>query len=133
MKKFELIREDKINWSGRILYRIKACTDFTTTSGVEVKAGDLGGYVENESNLSQNGKAWICNGAKVYGDAKVFGDAQIWDSAQVYGNAMVYSNAKVYGNAIISDNVKVYDNAEVYGNAEVYDEVEVCGVRLYKC
>lgn len=53
MKKFELIREDKINWSGRILYRIKACTDFTTTSGVEVKAGDLGGYVENESNLSQ--------------------------------------------------------------------------------
>ncbi len=63
MKKFELTTEHKINWLGRTLYRIKACISFTTITGDEIKAGDLGGYVEKESNLSQNGDA------KVYGDA----------------------------------------------------------------
>ena len=59
MKKFELTTEQKINWFGRTLYRIKACISFTTTSGEEIKAGDLGGFVEKESNLSHNGKAWV--------------------------------------------------------------------------
>ena len=43
MKKFELTSEQKINWFGHTLYRIKACISFTTTSGDEVNAGDLGG------------------------------------------------------------------------------------------
>ena len=72
MKKFELTTEQKINWFGRTLYRIKACISFTTTSGDEVKAGDLGGFVEKESNLSHDGKAWVWGNAKVCGDAEVF-------------------------------------------------------------
>ena len=66
MKKFELTAESKINWFGRTLYRIKACIDFTTISGDEVKAGELGGYVENESNLSHDGKAWVCGNAEIW-------------------------------------------------------------------
>lgn len=37
MKKFELTQESKINWLGRTLFRIKACIDFTTITGDEVK------------------------------------------------------------------------------------------------
>lgn len=71
MKKFELTTESKINLFGRTLYRIKACISFTTVSGDEIKAGDLGGFVEKESNLSHDEKAWVTGNAEVYGNAEV--------------------------------------------------------------
>ena len=81
MKKFELTTDSKILF-GRKLFRIKALVSFGN-----VGAGDIGGFVEKEENLSQDGDAWVS------------GDA--W----VYGNAMVYGNARVSGNAMVSDNV----------------------------
>ena len=96
MKKFELTTEQKINWFGRTLYRIKACISFTTTSGDEVKAGDLGGFVEKESNLSHDGKAWVCGDAEVWGNAKVYGDAEVYGDAKVWGNAKVCGDASVF-------------------------------------
>ena len=84
MKKFELTAESKINWFGRTLYRIKACIDFTTISGDEVKAGDLGGFVEKESNLSHNGKAWVYGNAEVWGNAKVWGNASIFSTKHIF-------------------------------------------------
>ncbi|MGN6746796.1 hypothetical protein, partial [Neisseria sp. P0024.S002] len=61
-KKYELVKEDSIVVDGFILYRIRALKDFYV-----VKAGDLGGYVESEDNLSHEGYAWIYDEAKVYG------------------------------------------------------------------
>ena len=55
-KKYELIPSDKEG-----LYRVKALKDFSN-----VKKGDIGGYVECESNLSHNGKCWIYDNAVVY-------------------------------------------------------------------
>jgi len=68
MKKFELTTESKINWFGITLFRIKACVDFICTNGYEVHAGDLGGYVEKEQNLSHDGKAWVWGNAEVWGN-----------------------------------------------------------------
>ena len=48
MKKYELTSETKIVF-GHILYRIKALSSFGYVS-----AGDLGGFLESEKNLSQN-------------------------------------------------------------------------------
>lgn len=56
-KKFELTTDNKIHF-GRKLFRIKALVSFGN-----VKAGDLGGYVESEKNLSQSGNAWVCGNA----------------------------------------------------------------------
>ena len=114
MKKFELTTEQKINWFGRTLYRIKACISFTTTSGDEVKAGDPGGFVEKESNLSHDGKAWV------YGDAEVWGNAEVCGNAAVCGDAEVCGNAKVYGDAEVCGDAKVYGNAAVCGDASVF-------------
>ena len=63
MDKYELTSETKIVF-GKTLYRIKALIDFST-----VKAGDLGGFIEKEANLSQAGKAWVSGNARVFGDA----------------------------------------------------------------
>ena len=69
MKKFELTT-DSIKRNGVTLYRIKSLIDFE-----DVKAGDLGGYVEKEENLSQYGDALVRGNAEVSGDACVSGDA----------------------------------------------------------
>ena len=84
MKKFELMSEHKINWFGHTLYRIRACVSFTTISGDEIKVGDLGGWVEKESNLSHEGKSWICGNAKIWGNAEIWGDAKICGDAEIF-------------------------------------------------
>lgn len=68
MKKFELTNETQ-QFMGHVLYQIKALKNFA-----DVHAGDIGGWVECEKNLSQIGNAWI------------YGNARISDNAWVYTN-----------------------------------------------
>lgn len=65
MKKYELTAEFIEQW-GKKLFRIKALISFGS-----VEAGELGGYVEKEDNLAQDGDAWVCDNARVYGNAWV--------------------------------------------------------------
>ena len=113
MKKFELTTEFITNAFGKKLFRIKALVEFG-----DVKAGELGGYVEKEENVSQDGNAWVSGDARVYGNAWVHGNAKVYDDAWVHGNAKVFDNAEVSGDA------KVYGNARVSGNAWVYGDAD---------
>lgn len=70
MKKFELTDEFITNAFGNKLFRIKALVDFGT-----IKAGELGGFVEKEENLSSDDNAWVYGDARVYGNAWVYGNA----------------------------------------------------------
>lgn len=82
MKKYELTGDCKV-FMGRKLFRIRALISFGN-----VDAGDVGGYVEKEENLSQDGNAWVYGNAKVCGDAEVCGDACVCgnaDYATVHG------------------------------------------------
>lgn len=63
MKKYELTTDTKMVL-GRKLFRIKALVSFGN-----VKIGDLGGYIEKEENLSQEGNAWVSGNAEVSGNA----------------------------------------------------------------
>ena len=101
MKKFELTTETKI-CDGRTLYRIKALESFGG-----VCAGDLGGWVEKEKNLSHDGNAWVS------GDAQVSGNARVSDNVRVSGNAWVSGDAQVSGNAWVSGDAWVSGNAWV--------------------
>ena len=65
MKKYELTGEVRVLF-GRTLHQIKALIDIEV---MNVKAGDLGGYVESEKNLSHDGNAWVYGNAWVCGDA----------------------------------------------------------------
>ena len=121
MKKFELTTDTKM-LLGRKLFRIKALISFGN-----VKAGDMGGYIEKEENLSQSGDAWVSGDACVYGNAWVSGNAKVYGNACVYGDAKVYGDAWVYGDAKVSGNAEVYGNAEVSGNACVYGNAWVSG------
>lgn len=61
MKKYEFTGETK-EFLGHTLHRIRAVIDFG-----DVKAGDLGGWIEKEENLSHEGNAWVCGNAEVWG------------------------------------------------------------------
>lgn len=75
-KKYELT-EETLEIDGHVLHRIIALRSFG-----EVKEGELGGWIEKESNLSHEGDCWIYN------------DAIVFDNAKIKGNAKIFNNAK---------------------------------------
>ena len=143
-KKYELVKSDSIVHNGRTLYRIRALKDFWTSPVQMVSEGDLGGYIESENNLSQEGYCWIYDNAKVYGNAKVYdnagiyGKAKICDYSQVYesaivsdstficGHAKIYGNAKIYESAVVTGKAQIYNNAQVHGFAVVCGKAKIC-------
>ena len=126
-RKFELT-EEKIYVAGRELHRIRALKDFS-----EIKQGYLGGFVENESNLSHDGDCWIHDDAKVFGCARVYENANVFGCARVYDNANVFGCAELYENVEVFGCARVYDNANVFGCARVYDNANVFGcTRVYE-
>lgn len=55
MKKYKLTKNTKTSFSLK-LYQIEALINIPS---INVKAGDLGGYIEKEDNLSHEGNCWI--------------------------------------------------------------------------
>ena len=75
MKNYKLSDETKETPCGIVLHRIVATTTFTSACGLTINVGDVGGWIEKESNLS--GNAWVYGNARVYGDAEVSGNARV--------------------------------------------------------
>ena len=84
MRKYEFTGKEKTLENGTVLRQIKAVRSFDI-----VKNGDIGGWIEKESNLSHDGNAWV------YGDARVYGDAQVYGNAWVCGDARVCESARI--------------------------------------
>ena len=70
MNKYKLTATTRTH-KGTTVYQIQAIKSFGG-----VIAGDLGGWVESEGNLSQRGDCWV------YGDAMVYGNAWVSDDAR---------------------------------------------------
>lgn len=133
-KKYVLVKQNKVQKSGastkyNLPYRIKALKSFG-----DVTAGDYGGYVASEDNLSQEGDCWIYGECAVYENAKVSGNAAI----KPFGAVM----SRVFGNAIITHNsviegAYVYEDAAVGGEAivgllsHVFGKARVTGGKIY--
>lgn len=100
------------------LHRIRALRDV----GAEVKAGDLGGFVENESNLSSEPRddAWI------YEDAIAAGDAYVDQNANLRGKAVACDQAYVSRNALLTGTSRAEDSAYICGGV-LLDEARCSG------
>jgi hypothetical protein len=108
IKKYELTAET-IEINGRILHRIRALRDFS-----DVKAGDIGGYIEKESNLSHDGDCWIYDDARVYGNARVFDNAQVYGNAQVFDDAWVCYNQSIKKDMIVNSELLSINRSDKY-------------------
>lgn len=123
-----------------ILHRIKAVQDFGN-----VKAGDIGGWIEKEENLSHAGNCWVGKDAIVYDNAQIEDNAEII-SGTIFGNAKINGNALIVGektvvcdtaevcdyakivNGCVSDNARVGDHAELYDGAAAEGLAKIGGM-----
>ena len=88
------------------LHRIRALRDI----GSEVKAGDLGGFVEHEGNLSyEDADSWI------YNDAIAANGAFVYEGAALRDHAVACGEAKICKGAVLSDRARAEDHAHVAG------------------
>lgn len=127
-KKYKILENKYTYWNDRKIYRIRALKSFG-----DVEEGQLGGYVEKESNLSHSGDCWIYKRSKVYGNAILKDNASVTDNVEVSGSAIICDNAKISKDVKICGNAKVYDysiiteNAIVRDNATIQDRAKICG------
>lgn len=124
--KYEILYDNHILFEGKTLYQIKALRDIVPSnhSFPKIFKGDLGGYVETEKNLSQEGNCWIYKNSKVFGLATVQDDAIAWGHTYIQDNAIVCNNAviktsMIYDSSIIKDNAVINCGSAVRNNSSI--------------
>lgn len=110
-KKF-IVTEEMKEMCGNVTHQIKAVRDIPRFG---VKAGDLGGFIAKETNLSQDGDCWVGRGGYILDNAVVKGDVlvkgKVRDDAQVEGtvcvgyNSIVEGKGALKGDCVISEGV----------------------------
>lgn len=130
MSKFILspnMKSFKIGRKGFVIYQIQVAPPeepLPTASASEIAIYEqavanpiYGGWVESESNLSQEGNCWIDSDAIVVGNSVVSGDSRVTGKAYVQ-DSKIAGNSKIEGNArvvesTVSGQSLITDNADV--------------------
>lgn len=91
----------------------------------DVEPGELGGYVQTESNLDQQGDCWLYGDSIAMEDARVAGDAALKDRAAAMGRSMVTGISVCQDQTLICDDAIVRDSwlsgsCVVGGNAHIH-------------
>ena len=127
-KKYVLTKKKEVV-HGNVYYRIKAVKTFETIDGEIIEAGTLGGFVQDESCLSQDGRCWIGEYSHVMAGSVVKDDALLSYSF-VEGNSCICDKSNldevyVSGTYIGGNSGLTYANIEGKGlrliNVAVYD------------
>lgn len=71
----------------------------------------MGGFVEKEWNLSQNGSSWIFDNAVCMEQARVQGDAVLLQSAMARESALLGGTAEISGKSIVKGQSYIRDAA----------------------
>ncbi|MBY0361842.1 MAG: hypothetical protein K2X45_08030 [Phreatobacter sp.] len=127
MKKYALTTTSRLI-DGKPAYQIKALVNIDRFG---VKAGDLGGFVSGEDNLSQKGDCWIrqtsyaLDRSRVSGNALLADRSIVKDEAVITDNAIVSKQSSVSGKAMVSGDAQVMRQSHVSDNARIYDEAIV--------
>ena len=139
IKRYEILKNDSIDYKDKKLYRIKAIEDFG-----DIKKDEIGGYIEKYDNLihtDNDDSSWVYHDSKVYDNAVIKESSRIFDCVEIFGNSKVIGsvirgNSKIYENAIIKNSSMIRGNSKIHGNSfilgtatlinsEIYDSVRV--------
>jgi len=116
MKKYELTGYYLEISATSKLFRIKALRDFS-----DVKKGQLGGFVQNEYNLSHEGDCWI------YSDASACDSSKVQDNAKLRDFCMLRDYAKLSDNAVMQEYVTLEGRGSLSGNAVMMNDSFMTG------
>lgn len=129
MKKYEFTEETlthrREDGSEVILHRIRALRDLDPPMmDGSAHAGDLGGFLEKEENLSHDGECWVDEQARVLDDARVEEDAYVCDHAQVSGRAVISGKGVVSDGACVKGQVTLTEGS-VEGSSVLYGYITI--------
>lgn len=97
---------------GVTAHRIQALESFG-----DVKAGDLGGWVESTKNLAQQGTCWL------YDDAVALSAALVTGSATAHDQIVIGDSAMVFGAVHLRGGMMIFGNARLFGEFDYVDGV----------
>jgi len=102
---------------------------------ITVKEGDIGGYIQSETNLPHDDNSWVFNTACVFENA-VLSNSAILDNAKVCDNAKVTNStirgkARIFGGSTVTDtfaddNVDVSEGSQAT-NSYLYNASRING------
>lgn len=90
---------------------VKEIVSLINIENHNVKAGDKGGWIESDKNLSHSGSAWVSADSFVMDDAAVNGHGYI-ESTTLRERAIV-GNQAIIRNSTLAGEAKVHDSAQV--------------------
>lgn len=107
-------------WQNKLVtvHRIRATRDIPER---HVVAGQLGGWIESEHNLTQGNNSWVAE------DGMVFDNAVCMVNALVSGNAMLYEDAVHRGTSLLTDNAQQYGYSQTGGTSALGGNMTVAG------
>ena len=141
-KKYVLTEQEEV-YNGNVYRQVKAVKTFKTIEGETVKAGTLGGFIQDESCLSQDGRCWVDKYSHVMAGSIVKDDALLSYSF-IEGNSCICDKSNldevyVSGTYIGGNSGLTYANIEGKGlrlmNVTVYySNVTINGeITLFNC
>jgi hypothetical protein len=117
--KYYLDKDDTITIDGKVLSRV-----------LYVGSSLLGGYVESEDNLSQQGTCQLLETGRAYGNAKIVESARVLgtisDDAVIKGSAVLSPSGTLSGKAVVQGRATV--SGQVTDSASVKDSAVVSGI-----
>nr|DAY45809.1 MAG TPA: hypothetical protein [Crassvirales sp.] len=114
MKKYKILTEETKQHKGRTVYRIQALKDFA-----DVKAGDKGGWIETEDNLSQAGNCWIYDKSIVHDNAQVRENAKVKGKSYIGGNSFITDSTLISGEVFVTGNLYMCDSSSIIGKVSI--------------
>lgn len=108
--KYKLIRAGKKEWNHEDFHKPSRFYQLVALQDIPkygVKAGDLGGFVQDKRILSQSGDCWVAENAKVYGYVEIKDDAYVGGNVSILNN---FSSVKL----IISEEASVAGHAKIF-------------------
>ena len=118
--KYKILFDDNIEYNNHILYRIEALKDFSN-----VKKGDLGGYIEDYANLSQDGNCWV------YDNSFVLNESHISENAMLKENVVVSGKSSISGDSEIIGNIRI-DNSIITGKNVILNKGFLSDISIFK-
>lgn len=134
-KKYTFIGEKYFEDINLTLRRIQSISDFG-----RIKKDCVGGFIQDETNLSMFDNSWVMGESRVFEHAKlegssiILGNCKIFQNAKISGSVLMFGNCEIFGkskitasNSFLSGQIKMFDNAQING-----DNVIICGnVTMY--
>ena len=117
LKKYKFVGEKK-KVGNSMLQQIQY-----TRSFAGIRAGQMGGWLESEHNLSHDGNCYISEDSYVFENARVEDNAIVKHVSMVKGNAKIQENAKIETSVIGADTIITNDSWILNSAIEIFESL----------